>query len=367
MNRSKESRKIAEISKHNASAVLEAGYIGERLALVNGLLPRLGPQSESIVGAEFSRALDQSVAYLQSQEAAEALALDPYWPKWQGPWWHALLLFELGQAGKIPHQFWQKYVSLVDSHYLHFFPFRMEEVPEHLDPVSNIACHCFLGTYVQVLSSIEGNNHISPWIAGWFQRYQNPDGGLNCDEAAYLKDSPTSSVTSTVPVVEALLSKSGNLSRSEEDFVDRSMDYVLKRRLLRSLSSGKIIDESWLAPAFPRYYEYDVMRGLQLTAKYAVTMGRKVQACQILEAFQIVDGCLGVGGFTQKSSHCLEARTRVPVRPGLPLLTGQSAICPPLLRFCDQPGTVSPWLLRHYAEILTNIGDMLNSGLIILS
>jgi len=426
LNPSKESRKIAEIFNPTDSSQpaykLNQGYLNERLQLVRELQCRLAPATAGLpAGAPssvpvsapapvsvpvplsasvpasvlatnpnptptltstetntetLSEAIADSVAFLQSVQAFEALALDPYWPKWQGPWWHALLLFELGLSKQIPRQFLQRYVELVDNHYLHFFPFHEHEVPAHLDPVSNIACHCFLGTYVQVLHSTDialetktDRPLPSPWIAEWFQRYQNPDGGLNCDESAYLKDPPISSITSTVAVVEAFLAKStkdSGLDQAGRDFVDRAMDYILKRRLFRSLKNGAVINEGWLAPAFPRFYEYDVMRGLQLTTNYALKMTRKIKACDILEAFGLVDACLKPAGFIQGSSHCHGALTRVPSGRGQPLLTKQSAVCPPLLMLCDRPGSPSPWLLGHYAQILENLVEMSEAGLIIV-
>ena len=46
--------------------------------------------------AELKRAIEHSVAYLDSPQAREALAVDAYWPKWDSPWWHMLLLDEMG-------------------------------------------------------------------------------------------------------------------------------------------------------------------------------------------------------------------------------------------------------------------------------
>ncbi|MBS1992733.1 MAG: hypothetical protein JSS83_19585 [Cyanobacteria bacterium SZAS LIN-3] len=266
---------------------------------------------------------------MQSPQTDIGLSLDPYWPKWDGPWWHALLLYELGLASRIPRSFLQTYAELVDKHYLHFFPFRLDEIPAHLDPVANVACHCFLGTYVQVASAAAIDVHeISPWIREWFFRYQTDDGGLNCDESVYSKARSTGSVTSTIAVLEAVLLESPGAS----DFIDRAMRYLLDRRLFRRLSTGETIDQAWLRPAFPCFYQYDVMRGLALVATYSLTMNRPIEMVQISEALEIVDACLQESGFIQGGSHCLGARTRVPQGPGLALLTNQLAKRPPLPR-----------------------------------
>ena len=42
----------------------------------------------------------------------------------------------------------------------------------------------------------------------------------------------------------------------------RAQDYLLKRRLYRSLRTGEVIDRSWSRFQFPPSYRYDVLRGL---------------------------------------------------------------------------------------------------------
>jgi hypothetical protein len=46
--------------------------------------------------------VDDSVRYLGSDAARRSIEWDVYWPKWHAPWWHMLLLFELGEARRIP-------------------------------------------------------------------------------------------------------------------------------------------------------------------------------------------------------------------------------------------------------------------------
>ncbi len=43
----------------------------------------------------------------------------------------------------------------------------------------------------------------------------------------------------------------------------RAEVYLLERHMLRSLRSGKIIDEKWTRFAFPMVWHYDVLRGLE--------------------------------------------------------------------------------------------------------
>src|SRR5262249_47237149 len=63
----------------------------------------------ALVGVPDANPVDQleaeiadSVAYLASDAALRSVAAHPYWPKWSSPWWHMLLLHELGEARRIP-------------------------------------------------------------------------------------------------------------------------------------------------------------------------------------------------------------------------------------------------------------------------
>lgn len=47
-------------------------------------------------------AIAESVRYLDSDAAVRSIEADTYWPKWDSPWWHMLLLWELGEAQRIP-------------------------------------------------------------------------------------------------------------------------------------------------------------------------------------------------------------------------------------------------------------------------
>src|SRR5262245_9620145 len=60
------------------------------------------PTPTLIRSAAVERGIADSVAYLGSDAAQRSIELDSYWPKWNSPWWHMLLLHELGEASRIP-------------------------------------------------------------------------------------------------------------------------------------------------------------------------------------------------------------------------------------------------------------------------
>jgi len=96
---------------------------------------------------------------------------------------------------------------------------------------------------------------------------QLPDGGWNCEAAG---GSTRSSFNTTICVLEALL----EYERSTEGCPKvhaarlRGEQYLLDRRLFRRLSTGEVIDRDrkggadWTRFAFPAWWHYDVLRGL---------------------------------------------------------------------------------------------------------
>ena len=108
----------------------------------------------------------------------------------------------------------------------------------------------------------------------WFLRYQLPDGGLNCDEKAYTKPVPKSSIVTTLPCLEAVLfCRNRELTREETAFLDKGAAYLLRHKLFRKASSGEIIDKDWLEVRFPRFYKYDFLRGFYFLAKWRQQSG----------------------------------------------------------------------------------------------
>lgn len=225
------------------------------------------------------------VADLASGATAESLARDPYWPKWATPWWKLLLLRELDLLHVAPPAALDALGRAVAERYLTSFPFTPEQLPPGADPYRDIMCHCALGCVTRVLRAAGRDPEaVVPWSRGWFLRYQLPDGGLNCDEQAYVRPTPRSSVVSTVPVLEAMLDKPGR-SAGEDAFLSRGVSYLLARGLgTRSLSKGGPIEPRWLDPVFPRFYLYDVLRGLTLVTRWAVSAEAALPAHALVEA-----------------------------------------------------------------------------------
>lgn len=247
----------------------------------------------------FEAEVGRSVEHLASDLARDSIRRDPYWPKWDSPWWHMTLLWELGLAELIPRSAVDTMVEAFGSDYLTFFPLRFDLLPPEVDTRRAALCHCALGTMYQVLSACEVEvDEVLPWMRPWFFRYQMPDGGLNCDEEAYTKPSPKSSIVSTLPPLEAVLFTTAGreLTFEEVEFLDRGAEYLIAHRLYRSLRSGEAAVPAWLDLCFPRYYFYDVLRGLRFLTQWALVRGKELPETLLVDATEAIRGSLTSDG-----------------------------------------------------------------------
>jgi hypothetical protein len=243
-----------------------------------------------------SKALYDTIAYLDSDEARMSIDLDPYWPKWDSPWWRVTLLWELGLADRIPFRIIQEIARKVHSDCLHYFPLREEDIPLGIDPYRQIICHCAVGTIMQVFDASGAViDDELPWSRDYLMKNQLPDGGLNCDEQAYSKNPPKSSLVSTLPALEAILHTTHRSFTLEElNFLDSGANYILNHKLMRKLS-GELIDESWSRLCFPRFYFYDILRGLSFLVEYAEICSRSLPYNAMSEVILLLEKSLETG------------------------------------------------------------------------
>ena len=103
---------------------------------------------------------------------------------------------------------------------------------------------------------------------------QLPDGGWNCEAA---NGSTRSSFNTTICVLEALLEHERAVEASPEVSGARLLgqEYLLQRRMFRRLSTGEVIndrkgDHNWTRFAFPTWWHYDVLRGLEYLRRAGV-------------------------------------------------------------------------------------------------
>lgn len=105
-------------------------------------------------------------------------------------------------------------------------------------------------------------------------REQLEDGGWNCDAPP----SKRASFHSTIRVLEGLLEyeRACGATPAVTQACARGQEYLLSRRMLRSLTSGEVIDRTWMRFSFPTAWHYDVLRGLDYLRNAGVRPDERV-------------------------------------------------------------------------------------------
>ena len=125
---------------------------------------------------------------------------------------------------------------------------------------------------------------------------QLPDGGWNCEAE---NGSTRSSFNTTICVLEALLEHELAVGSSPEVTTARlrGQEYLLERRLFRRWSTGEVIERDrkggadWTRFAFPTWWHYDVLRGLEYLRRADVTPDERVtEAIDLVESKRGSDG-----------------------------------------------------------------------------
>jgi hypothetical protein len=110
---------------------------------------------------------------------------------------------------------------------------------------------------------------------------QLSDGGWNCEAA---NGSTRSSFNTTICVLEALLEheRADGWTPGVTEARLRGQEYLLERRLFRRRSTGEVIERdrkggaAWTSFAFPTWWHYDVLRGLEYLRGAGVTPDERV-------------------------------------------------------------------------------------------
>jgi hypothetical protein len=125
---------------------------------------------------------------------------------------------------------------------------------------------------------------------------QLPDGGWNCEAPG---GSTRSSFNTTICVLEALLEyeRTGGGTPQMTEARLRGQEYLLDRRLFRRKSTGEVIERdrksgaTWTRFAFPAWWRYDVLRGLEHLRGSGVAPDERVaEAIDLLASKRDEDG-----------------------------------------------------------------------------
>lgn len=111
---------------------------------------------------------------------------------------------------------------------------------------------------------------------------QLDDGGWNCEAPG----SSRSSFNTTICVLEGLLEHEAAAGPVPEvtDARVRGQEYLLERGLMRSRSTGAVVNETWTRFAFPVYWHYDVLRALDYLRRAGVSPDDRIAEAVALVA-----------------------------------------------------------------------------------
>ncbi len=185
---------------------------------------------------------------------AQLLALQTPAGSWRGGQWDLVTLYSLvvlkdlglDPAGKQAHQMIDRvdkglvFKPLNNRPYLH----------GETEPCINGRI-LGIGSYFK-----EPNDALANQLLG----EQLEDGGWNCEAPK----SRRSSFHTTICVLEGLLDyeRAGRKSAAVTKARKKAENYLLERRMFRSLRTGEVINKRWLRFSFPPSWHYDVLRGL---------------------------------------------------------------------------------------------------------
>jgi hypothetical protein len=124
--------------------------------------------------------------------------------------------------------------------------------------------------------------------------WQWPDGGWNCDlRASGRRSSFHESLAPAWGLHEYWLATRKAWARRA---AAATAELFLEHRLFRSLRTGQVIDQSWLAPHYPPYWHYDVPQALLVLSRLGrVRDPRAREALELLAGLQREDGLWHAG------------------------------------------------------------------------
>jgi hypothetical protein len=299
------------------ATAIDAADLDAALAAVPERWPDDDPAIEPLIDAE--------VAALASAAAADSLARDTYWPKWDSPWWQMALLDELGRTDRIPTSAVTAMVAGLAALPSHGFPIDDADWPPGVERWRAASCHCAIGTIDRVLARRGvAVDEALPWIGAWYPRYQLADGGYTCDEAAY----------------RGRGLRAGSMTRHNAEERDAAT--------------------TWPALCFPRAYFYDTLRGLAAVTSWATRHQRTLPVAAIAPVVLDLTRRFSDGVVVLGRAPLCDRTTWAPAPDGG--WHRRPAALTALAAAVSVPGTASPPLTRQWTAVRRSLRALAADG-----
>jgi len=290
-------------------------------------------------------AIEESIRFLESTSQWVTAHGEHTRQKWDGAWWHMSVLYEMGEVSQIPESVIAKAKHLLETQVWQTFVISIDDQPTtENDKMKMDCCHCELAVFYKILMAYGYDlDRELPWIREWFLKHQLPDGGLNCEPEAYMR-SRKSSIVSTLPPLEAILWHTDReYTEQEAAFLDEGARYLIEHRLVCSKQTGDVIDTEWLKPCFPRFFEYDILRGMSFLAEWSRRRNKVLPVGLLVEGLERLNSSMTAEGLR------IGRQVFDPQGPW----SGETF---PLLEAVSGLGDVSPYLTRQLDRILERLG-----------
>lgn len=245
-------------------------------------------QSAAMFAREEMRASPLIQTLLSEQDESGRIPLHPY-QKWRGAHWVLAMLAELdfppGDPALSP-LFEQVFTWLLSGHHTRAVKF-----------IAGRARRCASqeGYALWAALKLGYADERCDELANRLVQWQWPDGGWNCDKRP---EANTSSFHETWLPARALALHGRLRGRAESEQASRrAAEVFLKRRMLRRLSDGKLIDPEFTRLHYPCYWHYDVLCGLKTMAEAGFIKDERChEALDLLEGKQLPEGGLPCEG-----------------------------------------------------------------------
>jgi hypothetical protein len=139
---------------------------------------------------------------------------------------------------------------------------------------------CVVAMMLRIASQAKIDDSRIAEMVDYILKYQMSDGGWNCAWERKIKPKQ-SSLHTTLAVIEAFeayLRNGYNYQKNKiYEIIPQGVEYILSKRLFRSVSSNEVINKEMLNFPFPYGWKYDVLRALYIMAKININYDIRMQ------------------------------------------------------------------------------------------